>query len=650
MSLNKETLYSNNHATVNSKQIDLLKKHFPQCFDKSGNFIQEKMLEIVNENDIDLSKESYSLNWLGKSYARLLTSLPPETLLTEDKNHNQLDENKDSKNLLIKGDNLEVLKHLVNAYSEKVKMIYIDPPYNTGSDGFIYNDDRKFTKEQLSELAGIDIDEAERILEFTTSKSNSHSAWLTFMYPRLYVARELLKDDGVIFISIDDNEQAQLKIICDEIFGIQNLLCQFTWRTDGNFDNQAKIKVNHEYIVCYVKQANMLKFPETIDPNIEESSKLFKNKIINTIVKNGDKNPVSTITLPAGFKANFAKGFVKARNNIFPYFHNDAVIENYILVNDVTVESGWSSKRNLELFIGNNMKPTVDTKGQLTDYRLTENGAIESVKIRGIQSHVVSSLMNMGSTQSMGAQLNKEFNISFSFPKPVSLIRYLISITSDKSAYILDFFSGSGTTAHAVLEQNIYDNGTRKFISIQLAEKMTLSNEALKLGYKTIFDITNIRITKAAQKIKSKNLDYKGDLGFKIFETVEDFRRDNTALTLESLNFFDSSLLTYEQYQSLLITWSLYDSNLLTDNIINIQLNNYQGYYCNGCLYLLAPGFSNKALKALLLKLDNDVTFVPHKVVIYGDNFDSVKQRELNEALKNYSNKKSLDLNIVVRN
>lgn len=161
MNIKEETVYSN-VETANSKQLAILKKHFPNCFDRDGNFIQERMLEIVNDNEVELSKESYSLNWLGKSYSRLLANLPPKTLIRGDVEHNAQDEHKDSKNLLIKGDNLEVLKHLVNAYSEKVKMIYIDPPYNTGSDGFVYNDDRKFTKEQLAELAGIDIDEAER--------------------------------------------------------------------------------------------------------------------------------------------------------------------------------------------------------------------------------------------------------------------------------------------------------------------------------------------------------------------------------------------------------------------------------------------------------------------------------------------------------
>src|SRR5690606_32482298 len=132
--------------------------------------------------------------------------------------------NKNSHNLLIQGDNLEVLKHLKGAYGEKVKMIYIDPPYNTGLDGFTYQDDRNFTPEQFAELAGIDLEEAKRVLDFTQSNANSHSAWLTFIYPRLYIAKQLLKDEGVIFISIDDNEQAQLKILCDEVFGEQNFI------------------------------------------------------------------------------------------------------------------------------------------------------------------------------------------------------------------------------------------------------------------------------------------------------------------------------------------------------------------------------------------------------------------------------------------
>ncbi|EBW6734655.1 site-specific DNA-methyltransferase [Salmonella enterica subsp. enterica serovar Braenderup] len=651
MDMQKETLFSE-VETANSKQLAVLKANFPQCFDKNGAFIQEKLLEIVKSSDVELSKESYSLNWLGKSYARLLANLPPKTLLTEDKDHNQREENKNSQNLLIKGDNLEVLKHMVNAYAEKVKMIYIDPPYNTGKDGFAYNDDRKFTPEQLSALAGIDLDEAARILDFTVKGSSSHSAWLTFMYPRLYIAREFLGDDGLIYISVDDNESAQLKILCDEIFGEKNLLAQFTWRTDGNFDNQAKVKINHEYILCYAKNIDSFGFPNLIDPNVDESSKLFNDRVINTIVKNGSKNPMSKILLPIGFRANFDNGIIKSRNDSYPYFHNDAIINNGKLANEVTVESGWSSKRNLELYIGNNLKPTLDTKGQLTDYWLTENGTIESVKERSVQSHVVSVLMNMGNTQSMGAQLSKEFDIPFSYPKPLSLLKYLISVSCDKQdSIIMDFFSGSGTTAHSAMELNCTEGLSRSTISIQLPELIEEISDAFQAGYKTIFEITKQRLIKASEKLSKRYPNYKGDLGFKIFETVNDFRAKNESeLTLSNLTFFDDVVLTPEQYDTLLTTWCVYDGSLLTTPIVDVDLDGYKAHLCDGRLYMIAPNFTSEALKALLQKLDSDKDFAPNKVVFYGSNFESAKQMELNEALKSYANKKSIDLDLVVRN
>ena len=246
--------------TVNSQQLAILKKNFPSCFDKNGAFLPNKLAELVG-TETEVSQEFYELNWLGRSYAKYLRNAPPEMLMTEDTEHNVEPFNQDSQNLLIQGDNLEVLKHLKNAYSKQVKMIYIDPPYNTGSDGFVYQDDRKFTPQQLSELANVPIEEAERILAFTAKGSNSHSAWLTFMYPRLYVARELLKDDGVIFISIDDNEQAQLKLLCDDVFGEENFLNEFIIRSNPRGSQASKfIAIEHEYIIAFAKnKTGMLK-------------------------------------------------------------------------------------------------------------------------------------------------------------------------------------------------------------------------------------------------------------------------------------------------------------------------------------------------------------------------------------------------------
>ena len=247
--------------TANSQQLALLKKHFANCFDKNGAFIPAKLQEIVQDSGVALSKEGYSLNWLGKSYARLLANENIRTRLVADSTHNAKAQNANSQNLLIKGDNLEVLKHLTGAYSEQVKMIYIDPPYNTGGDGFVYQDDRKFSVEQLSSLAGIDEIDAKRILEFTSSRSNSHSAWLTFMYPRLYLAKQLLRDDGVIFISIDDNEQAQLKVLCDEVFGEENFEGHIHWRRRHNQPNDKTkmIGLVAEHVISYSKDKELFK-------------------------------------------------------------------------------------------------------------------------------------------------------------------------------------------------------------------------------------------------------------------------------------------------------------------------------------------------------------------------------------------------------
>jgi adenine-specific DNA-methyltransferase len=254
--MNQEQKITNNIKVPNN-DLEVLRKHFPHCFDKDGNFQLEKFKTNLNEQEINFSTESYGLNWLGKSYARLLASDPATTLLKADETHNCKPENADAENLLIKGDNLEVLKHLSNAYHEKVKMIYIDPPYNTGSDGFVYNDDRKFTVNELQSLIGVDAEKAKRILDFTKQKSNSHSAWLTFLYPRLYIAKQLLKDDGVIFVSIDDNEVAQLRLLMDEIFGEENFVAEFIWKKGAGTQNDNKyIPCSHEYILLYSKKKN----------------------------------------------------------------------------------------------------------------------------------------------------------------------------------------------------------------------------------------------------------------------------------------------------------------------------------------------------------------------------------------------------------
>mgnify|MGYP000265339400 CR=1 FL=1 len=646
MTIQEETLHSN-IETVNSKQIATLKKHFPQCFDKNGNFIQEKMLEVIAGNEVELSKESYSLDWLGKSYARLLTNLPPKTLINEDVEHNKLEQNQNSNNLLIKGDNLEVLKHMVNAYSEKVKMIYIDPPYNTGKDGFNYQDDRKFSKEQLSELAAIDLDEAQRILEFTDKGSSSHSAWLTFIYPRLYIAREFLADDGVIFISIDDNELSQLKFLCDEIFGEENHIGNVIWKnvTDNNPTN---IAIEHEYIVAFSKQRTML----------EAKWKTKVSAIKDSLIEIGE-NLISKYDNAEELQKAYTKWF---KENKFQL----GALDRYKFIDHGGIYTGSQSVHNpgkdgyrYDVIHPETGEPC---KEPLMGYRFKEEtmrSLIEQEKILYGKDHDKIIELKLYASEfeekfpsiveldgRLGANelriLFPEMKKAFTNPKPTQLLEKLISYSSDGEGIILDFFAGSGTTANAVLNLNAKENTKYDFIAVQLDEKHDPKKEPFSNGYSTIFDLTKERLKRASNEL--------GSSGFKVFETIDDFRvTTDEELTLSNLTMFDDEVLTEEQYHTLLTTWSLYDGRLLTTNIENINLADYQAHYCDGRLYLIAPNFSTDALKELLTKLDSDNEFSPHKVVFYGNNFESAKQMELNEALKSYANKKSLEIDIVAR-
>jgi len=221
----KDIMNANDSATPNSREMAVLKENFPSCFKADGSFDIERFKGFLSDK-IAVTGEGYELNFLGKNYARLLASVDTTTVVVPDKEHNSKPENMNSENIYISGDNLDGLKHLLKSYSRKVKMIYIDPPYNTGTDGFVYNDSFNFTVDELSEKLSISEEHAQRILDLTKRGSASHSAWLMFMYSRLLLARDLLSDDGVIFISIDDNENHNLKLLCDDVFGEDNFVAQ----------------------------------------------------------------------------------------------------------------------------------------------------------------------------------------------------------------------------------------------------------------------------------------------------------------------------------------------------------------------------------------------------------------------------------------
>ena len=343
------------------------------------------------------------------------------------------------------------------------------------------------------------------------------------MYPRLQLLKQFLAPDGVMFVSIDDIELPFLRILMDDLFPhpqAKNRLACFVWETDGNFDNQAKVKNAHEYILAYSKCFEEFPAPPVIDLSVGKNSKLFRAEIRNTIVKNGPKNPVSPIVLPAGFPADFQEGCVPGRTDKWPHYDRDLVIRDGKVTKSITAESGWSSKSICEEFIASGFHPVLDSKGQKTRFVLTATGAIEAIKMRSeSQSHVISVIREVGSTQNT-SELLADMGIKFTFPKPVGLIAYLVSMIADKSALVLDSFAGSGTTAHAVLQLNKQDGGNRRFILVQLPYE---SEEQKDGGFNLCDQLTAKRVRAVAQgyaNSKSERVEGLGG-GFRYCELGE---------------------------------------------------------------------------------------------------------------------------------
>ncbi|WP_411155876.1 site-specific DNA-methyltransferase [Neisseria meningitidis] len=576
--------------------------------------------EIAPQTDI--GREFYEMNWLGKSYARLLRNLPPETLISEDKTHNAKPENAGSQNLLIRGDNLEVLKHLKNAYTNSVKMIYIDPPYNTGSDGFVYQDDRKFTPAELACLANIDEDEAARILDFTDKGSNSHSAWLTFMYPRLYIARELLKDDGVIFISIDDNEAAQLKLLCDEVFGEGNFIKDLIVNTSEGGGNAKYVVNGHETVLVYAKDI-------THFDNLKRPKDIRGKKIVI--------------------------------NDELYWIQEDAVREQFgkygnLHYEDIIEIKGIEFKNKIDKDIENNEYILIPKS-----YGKTIIGKLRKVSDDFSKFHSILNIGNISKnlTKDGIRELEELFETGkgyspFETPKPLDLLKRLVlsaTFKGNQTDLILDFFAGSGTTAHAVMQLNAEgQNGNRRYICVQLPEKTAEKSEARKAGYPTIFDITKARIEKAAAKIRVEHPDYTGDSGFKIFQTADNFRQHpDKDFSPEQPDLPLNDELSEEQLQTLLTTWTLYDGAALTTPVEPVRLGAYTAYLCEKRLYLMNAGFTSADLLAFIRKLDDDAAFNPNRVIVFGSNMASAMQHELDQAVRGYANKKEIELNVVIR-
>lgn len=422
-----------------------------------------------------------TLNWIGKeAVINHHNDVPFKTLDLQ----YTTDASNVSENKIIHGDNLEALKALLPEYEGRIKCIYIDPPYNTGNENWVYNDNVNSPRirKWLGQVVGKEAEDLTR-----------HDKWLCMMYPRLKLLQKLLSDDGAIFISIDDNEQANLKLICDEIFGSGNFVDQFIWYiNDGHTDNQDEITKVHEYILCYAKHRVSCKTNSVVDPSIDADSKILNDFAENSITKNGQKNPPSIVTLKKGFPCeieslskekhpnierlmNEAREFgyitrdmTKKYGMTYPGRLDEMIVENWKLIKDCRVFSGWMNNAKLNKFIENGFSPLDDSDSKIRFY-LSKNGVVY-YRRDGRETHYIQSVIEKIGTTETNKYMLESMGIVFDYPKPYSLIQYLLSIYSDSNSIILDSFAGSGTTAHAVLNLNKQDGGNRKFILVEMED------------------------------------------------------------------------------------------------------------------------------------------------------------------------------------
>ena len=436
-----------------------------------------------------------TLNWIGKDKVINHHAEVPFRVL-EHKYGYRGENPKDSSethtgNKIIHGDNLEALKALLPEYEGSIDCIYIDPPYNTGNEGWIYNDNVNDPRIQkwLGEVVGTEGEDLSR-----------HDKWLCMMYPRLLLLYKLLSKRGVIYISIDDNEYHNLKSLCDEIFTPKNYIKTFVWHTEGHTDNQDVITGVHEYILCYAKDKTSVQFNYIIDPNVPEESKIKRDFAENSITKNGAKNPPVMIELPIGFPCEIDSLFIKADEKASALMHDASElgyisreitkkygisypvkIDNMIVMEGKLTQScrvftGWMNNGKLQKFIDNDCKPIVDNDGTMVRFFLSKNGVVY-YRREGRQSRYIQTILNNMGTTETNKYIIEKMGLTFDYPKPVELIKYLITLQTKRGSIVLDSFAGSGTTSHAVLSLNAqFKDLNLKFILIELndyAETLT---------------------------------------------------------------------------------------------------------------------------------------------------------------------------------
>lgn len=624
----KDILDKNNSVTPGSNELEILREHFPACFSADGSFDIVRFQEYLKDK-VNVTDEGYELKFLGKNYARMLASLDTTTVIVPDDTHNSLPENKDSKNIYISGDNLDALKHLLKSYAGKIKCIYIDPPYNTGSDGFVYNDNFNFTPEELSTKLSISLEKAERILDLTRRGSASHSAWLMFMLPRLLLARDLLSKDGVIFISIDDNEQGNLKLLCDDIFGEENLICSFIWKKRQMVDSRTKngASKDHDYLLCYGRK---------------DICRILGKESDKTKYSNPDNDPRGP-----WMSADMTGLATKSQR---PNLHYDLSDPSTGVIYQCP-PTGWryEPKRMNELIANNEVIFPAEPTGRPRRKKFMKD--LES-EYTGLSSILETVYSTQGTRELRELYDGKEY---FDFPKPVDYIKLILSQgiapNESDSIYVLDFFGGSSSTAQAAM-QLISEGNVLNYILVQIQAPFEKETEAFKAGFNTIDEFGFDRIKRAAKKIKTENPLFHGDLGFRHFTLKEPSGKSLEKIVKFDKNatFGDNTIMDEFGVPTILTTWLERDGYGLTADYRVLDLNGYEAYYIDKHLYLINPDLSDEAVAMLLDKYQTEAAFNPQNIVIFGYSFDWSELQSLKDSLQTVlAGEKNLRINFETR-
>ena len=514
-----------------AQNVAKLAELFPNCVteskDDKGNLKKSIDFDLLKQelsaDIVEGPKERYRLDWPGKRDALVTANVPVTKKTLRPRRQESVDFDT-TENLFIEGDNLDALKLLQKTYLDKVKMIYIDPPYNTGND-FIYKDKFAESTEEYQQESGQRDEEGIRLVANTDSNGRFHSDWLSMMYPRLKLARHLLKDDGVIFISIDDSEHANLKRMCDEIFGAENFVGDITRKQSSGSKNDTdsnKVVSTTDHILSYSK-GNFKFYPQLVKPNKKYNYSDDKGKFdIRALEMQGGGD-----TLPLRENMGYSIYLNKMTNELQIEFDYDLHSpEVYDEPNKNLIKNGYTCyrprKRGSEFGIWRWGKETFLKRyyeGEV--YFDDERVYLKERATDFIEKYPDSLCMDFLNTRGTN-EVKDIFDGQrlFVFPKPVNLVKYLLKSATKDDDIILDFFAGSATTAHAVMQLNTEDGGKRKFIMVQLPEECGEKSEALKAGYETIAEISKERIRRAGEKIKGENAEATAnlDIGFRVLK------------------------------------------------------------------------------------------------------------------------------------